>query len=990
MYKHIALFFVLTLSISPIMLAQQGFDGKKKEGFTSKVIPARLIRGKTNYKSMYSNGTGGIRSLKAQNNSMQNTSKDLSIHRSENGTVNYIFVKNVKDNGRSRVGLINYQAAYKTFLSEIEPTLNLSPFSDFEKIKIDEIKGLFKQTYKGIEVYGAQVAVHLNQSGQGRSFMGSYSSCAYDIETTYNIDAALAINLAINHAKINHGFQEESTQKLFEYDGPTIRKTVFEFDSTSATVAYEIELMAHVLAPLKYIIDGNSGSVLLSYKMLCAADGPTLATNDDLNGVARTINTFMQDTTHILADASKEMFNNDTGEGLILTYDAGNTEGGNAALISSPTNTWDAAAVSAHYNAGVAYDYFLLNHNWNSINGEGGNIVSLINVSDENGGSLENAFWNGRAIFYGNGGNAFRPLAASLDVAGHEMTHGVVQNTANLEYRNESGAINESMADIFGFMMDQEDWKIGEDIVNPDVFPSGALRNLEDPNQGGSSLGDRGYQPAHVDDQFTGSQDNGGVHINSGIPNHAFFLLASQIGNDNAANIFFLALSKYLTRFSRFIDLRLACEQSAIDLFGNGSNELTQTSTAFSQVGIMEGAPTEIIKTLPPAKGNEFLLSNDTDASQPNTLYRSTADGKDIIPLTNRTVINKPSMTRDGRSVYYISNDNAIYELDISNANNPKETLINNQLSWGNVAVSKDGKHLAAVTKSQDNFIYVFDFGLSEWGRFELYNPTFSDSLTAEGPLYADALEWDLSGEFLVYDAFNKIGKDIAYWDVNFIQVWDNEQNNFGSGSIEKLFATLPENVSIGNPSFSKNSPYILAFDYVKEDEYRILGVDIETNEVNTIHVNNSLGFPNYNNIDDRIAFATMKTDNGGNQVSVISAIGVDASKIAGETSTIDIINFASWPIHFVVNLDIVNSSSVQKTIELDALLMYPIPTHEILHVDAAAPISDAIIYDLQGNLIDQVKIVEQQINLNGLQSGVYLLEITIDHQPIRRKFIKE
>ena len=84
-------------------------------------------------------------------------------------------------------------------------------------------------------------------------------------------------------------------------------------------------------------------------------------------------------------------------------------------------------------------------------------MISLINVSDpENGEALDNAFWNGKAMFYGNGRHDFKPLAGGLDVAGHEMTHGVVENTANLEYEGESGAINESLADIFGSMMDPD------------------------------------------------------------------------------------------------------------------------------------------------------------------------------------------------------------------------------------------------------------------------------------------------------------------------------------------------------------------------------------------------------------------------------------------------------------------------------------------------------------------------------------------------------
>src|SRR6185436_18716992 len=116
----------------------------------------------------------------------------------------------------------------------------------------------------------------------------------------------------------------------------------------------------------------------------------------------------------------------------------------------------------------------------------GGNIVSIINVTDENDNNMDNAFWSGAAMFYGNGNQAFTSLAKGLDVAGHEMSHGVIQNTANLEYLSQSGALNESYADIFGSLIDRDDYKMGEDVVKLNFFPSGALRDLSNPHNGGN------------------------------------------------------------------------------------------------------------------------------------------------------------------------------------------------------------------------------------------------------------------------------------------------------------------------------------------------------------------------------------------------------------------------------------------------------------------------------------------------------------------------
>ena len=120
------------------------------------------------------------------------------------------------------------------------------------------------------------------------------------------------------------------------------------------------------------------------------------------------------------------------------------------------------------------------------------------------------------------------------------MSHGVIEKSANLRYEGESGALSESFADIFGVMMDRDDWTIGEQVVNTDVFPSGNLRSMEDPKQGGAQ-----GQPRHVSEQYLGSDDNGGVHINSGICNYAFFLFATAVGKDVAEKVYYRALTNY-------------------------------------------------------------------------------------------------------------------------------------------------------------------------------------------------------------------------------------------------------------------------------------------------------------------------------------------------------------------------------------------------------------------------------------------------------------
>ena len=207
----------------------------------------------------------------------------------------------------------------------------------------------------------------------------------------------------------------------------------------------------------------------------------------------------------MLIDITKSSYNSNLSSGIeqkgSITTTKYNISDENLYVASSNDNNFDdPSLVSAHYNASLVYDYFLETHDRTSIDGKGGTIISMTNLKNEDGDDEDNATWNGKWISYGNGRVSFKPLAGALDVAAHEFTHGVVEWTAALEYRDESGALNESFSDVFGLMLDRDDWTLGEDIVNIEYFPNGCLRSLEEP--------ELGNQPSHYDDYVVG----GGVH----------------------------------------------------------------------------------------------------------------------------------------------------------------------------------------------------------------------------------------------------------------------------------------------------------------------------------------------------------------------------------------------------------------------------------------------------------------------------------------------
>ncbi len=268
---------------------------------------------------------------------------------------------------------------------------------------------------------------------------------------------------------------------------------------------------------------------------------------------------------------------------------------------------FDNAALDAHIGAQATQDYWVSQHNRDSYDGRGTVLLSYVHF----GTRFENAFWDGTQMVYGDGATRFRPLT-SVDICAHEVGHAVCETTANLIYQNESGALNEALSDCWGasieFAVDstKQIWLIGEDVDRQ--RPS--LRSMSNPNaeqQPDTYLGTNWY---------TGTGDNGGVHINSGVLNFWYYLLSvggggfndfntpylvPRIGIRKAGQILFRAERLYLTPSTNYPGARQATLQAAADLYGFGSPEVEAVAKAWRAVGL--GDANAPVATLTPVSG---------------------------------------------------------------------------------------------------------------------------------------------------------------------------------------------------------------------------------------------------------------------------------------------------------------------------------------------------------------------------------------------------
>ena len=315
---------------------------------------------------------------------------------------------------------------------------------------------------------------------------------------------------------------------------------------------------------------------------------------------ARLHNSLVKGAGPIRADALAAA---DPGKPKRTIYDAKNQEQVTGEVVRAEDGpaVGDDAADEAFDGLGATYTLWYDVYKRDSIDDNGLPLDAVVHYGER----YDNAFWDGQRMVFGDGdGELFNRFTVSLDVIGHELAHGVVETTAGLNYWQQSGALNEHVADVFGSLVKQykagessekADWLIGAGLLTDKVEGTGgkpaALRSMAAP---GTAFDDdvlgKDPQPDHMDKFVETTQDNGGVHINSGIPNKAFHNVAMELGGnawEKAGGIWYSALrDPRIKPTARFLTFAKATGRAVNRLYGDGSPEAKTVANGWKAVGI--------------------------------------------------------------------------------------------------------------------------------------------------------------------------------------------------------------------------------------------------------------------------------------------------------------------------------------------------------------------------------------------------------------------
>lgn len=743
---------------------------------------------------------------------------------------------------------------------------------------------VFQQTRHGLPFWGRELRAHFDKSGQLQSVNGFVVPSPSEKEGPETPVLSEAEAIEALEARLERDgadfFLTDHAADLLGYTGPVARLQYWQHSAGAPVeLVYVVETRPNMIDWYRGFIRASDGKVL-EYYNATASGGAGTVQGQNLLGETVTLQIFEDNGTQFLVDTSRPMFPGNLtpqqilneGTGTITTLDLRGkdlTQDAQIFHVTAQNGNFDRTGISAHDYGARAFEYFRQTHNRNSLNGTGGAVFSIIHVT-QNGQPMDNAFWNGAAMFYGDGNRAFEPLARSLDVAVHEMSHGVIQFTANLEYRFQSGALNESFADVFGVIVDEDDFRLGEDVVKLSAFPSGALRDIENPNQGGTGLNSPGWQPKDMSQflDLTIDQDNGGVHINSGIPNHVAYKVMVALGRQKTGAIWYRALATYLGKNSNFVECRAACERAARDLFGDGSPEVQAVSKAFGDVGIGGGTggggnptptPTPTPEPAPVPAGDQLWMFTQISDGFPFIGRLDDAEGS-IFGFGERPVnfeSGRPiAVSPFGDEMFIVGADGSLYGYVIDASPRVLDAVQISPSGWNSVSISPTGRRVSLTRSGGSNEMVVLDLVDQQTSVIPLLHPTTSqDGQLLDIVQQADTMAW-LDDQFVAFDAFKVLpgpnGTNQNFWDITILDV--------ETGRFFPLLPPQEQGILIGNPTLSTRDNRIMIFDVLNTpiQDSGIFGIDFSSGRVVGLLTGLAgiLSKPDYSSDDSVILFS--------------------------------------------------------------------------------------------------------------------------------------
>ncbi len=837
----------------------------------------------------------------------------------------------------------------------------------------------FQLFHKGVKVEFATYSLHSKQ-GKVMSMSGEFYNFG-EVSTTPQISAQDAFTIAKNYTGATSYMWENANEaSKINYQMPVgelvflpiIDAEVKKGDFDNIKLAYKFDIYAsNPVSRGDLYIDANTGEVLFynatikhlgqhahgakttkqafsktiekpqsfdlfkNSSLLVAANAATRYSG------TQQIQTLLSGSSYILSDNTRgggaQTYNMKKGTNYASAVNFTDVDNNWTAAEFNNTNK-DNAALDAHWGAEMTYDYFSVKHTRNSYNNAGAKINSYVHYSS----NYNNAYWDGSRMTYGDGSGTggFNALT-SLDVAAHEIGHAVCSSTANLAYQKESGAMNEGFSDIWAACVEyyaaptKQPWLIGEDIE----MRSGhvALRSMSNPNAEGQPDTYGGTYWINPSCTPTQTNDYCGVHTNSGVMNHWFYILSigksgtNDIGNafnvtgitiDKAAKIAYRTEVNYLSANSTFANARTGSIQAATDLYGAGSAEVIATTNAWYAVGVGAAYAGSTDTTAPSTPAS--LVASGTTSSSTNLTWTASTDN---VAVTGYNVYRGTTLVATVTTTSYVATG-----LTASTA----------------YSFSVKAKDAANNLSASSNVVNVTTLA----GSTVTYCASTSNSTADE-----------------------KIAR-VVLGTINNPSTGNAGYENFTALSTNLTRGTA--NTITITPSWTStvySEGYAVWIDYNKNGLFTDAGELVYSKATSTAtSASGSFTVPTTATVGTTRMRVSMKYNGVPTSCETLSYGQV-------EDYSVNIVAAAA-----ISTITENNSNEILTTVSL-----YPNPTRDVLNIEtnSTTKLSYSVINYL-GQVVKSGSIENSSINVSNLNAGIYILEVNDGQKSVTKKFIKE